>query len=173
MKVQVHLNLALLAAVGKGRLRSLNGCQLGADGIRAQVEDLLLVEAFAGKTQHQNGYAGGVVLDDERRRGPCRQRAQLHLADGAHLSHGLANIHVGMEEDLDDPDADQRLRLDVVDIVDRGGHSALGVGHDAVGDLIRRQTGVLPDHGDHGYIDAGKDVRRHRLDAVDAKDQNQ
>ena len=31
----------------------------------------------------------------------------------------------------------------------------------------------MPDHGDDGDIDVGKDVRRHRDDAVGAEDQNQ
>jgi hypothetical protein len=157
----------LFAAIGKGGLRALDGRQLQADGLRGQVVQLLLIQARAGETQLQDGHAGGVVLDDEGRRGTRRQRAQLHL------SHGLADIDIGMEEDLDDSDAHQRLRLDVVDIVDRGGHAALGIAHDAVGNLIRRKTAVVPHHGDHRYIDVGKDVRRHRLDAVDAKDQDE
>ena len=85
----------------------------------------------------------------------------------------LRDVDVGLEEDLDDGDAVQRLRLDVLDVVDRGGHAAFAVGDDAVGHLLRGQAGVVPDHGDDGDIDVGKDIRGHRLDAEDAKNQNQ
>ena len=172
VQVNVHLNLALLSAVGEGRLRSLDGCQLGSNRIRAQVEDLLLVESFAGKTQHQNGHAGGVVLDDEWRRGAGRQTTQLHLTDGRYLGHGVADIDVRLEENLDDGHAVERLRLDVLDVVDRG-HAAFAVGHDAVGHLRRGEAVEIPHHRHHRDVDVGKDVRRHRQDAEDAKNQNQ
>ena len=48
---------------------------------------------------------------------------------------------LGWKKTLMMPDADQRLRLDVLDVVDRGGHAALGVGDDAVGDLIGGEAG--------------------------------
>ena len=173
VQVKVHLNLALLAAIGKRRLRSLDGCQLGADVLLAQVVQLLLVEAFAGKTEHQNGHAGSVVLDDEWRIGTGRQAAQLHLADGRYLGYGVADIDVRLEENLDDSQAVERLRLDVLDVVDRGGHAALAVGHDAVGHLRRGEAVEVPHHRHHRDIDVGKDVRRHRQDAEDAENQNQ
>ena len=70
-------------------------------------------------------------------------------------------------------DAVERLRLDVLDVVDRGGHAALAVGDDAGGHLLRGESGEVPDHGDDGNVDVGKDIRGHRLDAEDAEDQNQ
>ena len=48
----IHLNLAHLAAVGEGRLRALDGGQLGADIVGGQVVQLLLVEALAGEAEH-------------------------------------------------------------------------------------------------------------------------
>ncbi len=41
-----------LAAVGEGRLRALDGGQLGADVVLAKIVQLLLVEALAGEAQH-------------------------------------------------------------------------------------------------------------------------
>jgi hypothetical protein len=146
---------------------------LHADVVHSQIVQLLFVEALTGETQLQDRDARGVVLDDERRKGAGRQRADLQLADGRDLRHCLRNVHARMEEDLDDPDAHQRLRLDVVDVIDGYGHAALGIGHDAVGDLIRRQAGEVPHHRHHGDVDVGKDVHRHRFDAVDAEDQDQ
>ena len=51
----------------------------------------------------------------------------------------LAMLTWGWKKILMIADAVQRLRLDVLDVVDRGGHAALAVGDDAVGHLIRRR----------------------------------
>ncbi len=62
---------------------------------------------------------GGVV--------PGGRLRNCDLADRRDLGHGAADVHVRLEEDLDDADAVERLRLDVLDVVDRGGHAALAV----------------------------------------------
>ena len=41
------------------------------------------------------------------------------------------------------------------------------------GHLLRGEAGVLPDDGHHRNVDVRKDIRGHRFDAVDAKDQDQ
>ena len=46
---------------------------------------------------------------------------------------------MGMKEDLDDPDAIERLRFHMFDIIDRYGSAALKIGGDAIGLL-----GLLP-----------------------------
>ena len=84
-----------------------------------------------------------------------------------------ADVDMRLEEDFDEPDAVERLRLDVLDVVDRGGHAALAVGDDAVGHLIGGEAGEVPHHRDDGNVDVGKDIRGHRHDAEDAEDQNQ
>ena len=79
------------------------------------------VKPFASESELQNGNAGGVVLNDERRRGSWGQLAQESLRNRSHLGHSVANIHTGMEKNLDDGNSIQGLRFDVLDIVDRGG----------------------------------------------------
>ena len=100
--IEVDLDLALLAAVGKRRLRAFDRGQLGANGVGGQVVQLLLVEALAAKAQLQNGNAGSVVLNDERRKVPGGRLRNCDLADGSHLGDRLADVHMGLEEDLDD-----------------------------------------------------------------------
>ena len=172
VQVQVHLNLALLAAVRKGRLLSLDSGQLGADIVLTQVVQLLFVEPLTREAQHQNGHAGGVVLNDERRQRTGRQTAQLHLADGRDLGYGAGDVDLRMKKYFDESDAVERLRLDVLDVVDRSGHAPLAVGHDAVGHFLRRKAGEVPHHRDHRNVDVGEDVRGHRLDAEDAENQD-
>ncbi len=173
MQVQVHLNLALFAAVGEGRLGSFNGGKLSTNGIRTDVEQLLLVVARRRNAQLQHRDARGVVLDDE---GGCRARRQtpqLHLADCAYLGHSAANVHMWLEEDFDDRDAVQRLRLNVLNIVHCRGHAALAVEGDAGRHLLSGEAGVLPYHRYDRDIYIRKNIRRHRQNTEGAKNQNQ
>jgi hypothetical protein len=48
----------------------------------------------------------------------------------------------------------------VLDVVDRGGQSALERRGDAARHLVRRQAGVLSDNADHGNADLREDVGR-------------
>ena len=56
------------------------------------------------------------------------------------------DVGVGVKEDLDDPDAADRARLHVLDVVDRRRVPALGDERDAPLDLLRGQAGVVPHH---------------------------
>ena len=85
----------------------------------------------------------------------------------------LPMLTCGWKKILMSADAVERLRLDVLDVVDRGGHAAFAVEDDAVGHLLRGEAGEVPHHGNDGDVDIRKDIRRHRLDAEDAEDQNQ
>ena len=59
----------------------------------------------------------------------------------------------------DDRDAGQRLRLDVLHVVDRGRNGVLAEGRDLLRHLIGGEATVLPDNGDHWNIDLRKNVR--------------
>ena len=139
----------------------------------AEVVQLLLVEALAGESQLQHRHAGGVVLNDEGRRRAGRQRAQLHLADGGDLGHGVADVDVRLEEDLDDPmplsDCDSMCSMSLTVVVMP--RSLLETMRLAISS--RGEAGEVPHHRDDRDVDVGKDVRGHRLDAEDAEDQDQ
>ena len=100
------------------------------------------------------------VGDHQRRRGPRRQRAHRGLHDSGHLCQCRLDVGVGLKENFDDADAVYRLRLDVLDVIDRNGHAAFGVGDDAVGHVAGREAGKVPHHADHGNIDVGENVNR-------------
>ena len=70
----------------------------------------------------------------------------------------------GWKKTLITPTPCQRLRLDVLDVVDRHCHAALGVGHDAVRHVAGREAGVVPDHADDGNIDVREDIDRRAQD---------
>jgi hypothetical protein len=69
-------------------------------------------------------------------------------------------LGVGVEEDADQPDAGERLRLDVLDAVDGGRHGPLGYRDHAALDLGGEEPAVLPDDRDDGDVDLGEDVDR-------------
>ena len=105
--------------------------------------------------------------------GSRRQLAQLSLRDGGDLRDSVADVDVGLEEDLDDADAVQRLRLDVLDVVDGGGQRPLALVDDAVGHLFGREAGVLPDDGDDRDVDVREDVGRRVEDSDGAENHQQ
>jgi len=83
------------------------------------------------------------------------------------------NVRGRVEEHLDHPDAVVGLRLDALDVVDRGRHGALEVRDDAAFHLLRREAGVAPDDADYRDVDVGEDVGRHPQDGERADDQYQ
>jgi len=85
----------------------------------------------------------------------------LRLLRGDDLRDGGLDVRARLEEDLDDRDAGERRRLDVLDIAHRGGEPALVLGRDALPHLLRGEAVVVPDDADDRDVDLGKDVRRH------------
>ena len=96
---------------------------------------------------------GGVVPG-----GICAHRG---LRDRRDLRGRRLDVRAGLEEDLDDRDAGERLALDVLDVVDGRGEAALVVGDDALLHLLGRQAGVVPDDRDDRDVDVREDVGRH------------
>ena len=95
---------------------------------------------------------------------PCGILAQRRLRDRGDLRHRLRDIYVGVEVYLDDGDAVQRLRLGVLDVVDRRGQAALELHHDPVAQLLRRESGIVPDDGHDRNIDIREDIDRRPHD---------
>ena len=157
-QVEVNLDLAYLAAVGIGRGRAMYGGQLVAQKVLAQVEQHLLGNGLAAesKLHHRRGRCR--VGDDQRRRGPWRQAAHRGLHDRSHLGQRRLDVGLRPEKNLDDADAGDRLRFDVLDVVDRDGNATLGVGDDAVGHVRGREPAEVPHHADHRNVDVGKNI---------------
>ena len=75
--------------------------------------------------------------------------------------------------DLDDADAPQRLRFQVLDIADGGRHGALDHRRNALLHFGGGEAAVAPDHADHRDIDVGKDVHLHAGNREDADHRDQ
>ncbi len=107
-----------------------------------------------------------------------RRRARRHLANRGcalrgDLRDGHLDLHVGMEENLDDAAAVHRLRFGVLHIVDGGGEVALELRGDALFHLLRAESGVIPQHGDDGNVDVRENVGGGSQNHQRADQQNQ
>ena len=152
-QIQVHLNLPNLPAIGIRRRRSRHRCQVGAQKILTQVEQLLLRQSLAAQSQLNNRRRRRAIRDDQRWRGPWRQTPDRGLRDRGDLCDGALYVRPRPEENLDHAQPVHRLRFHVLDIVDRGGDAAFGIRHDPVGHVLRRQPCIEPHHRDHRNVD--------------------
>jgi hypothetical protein len=75
---------------------------------------------------------------------------------------------VGLEINLHDRNAVQRLRLHVLDAGYVGTHRVLAIGRDSLLHLRRAKAAVLPDHRHHRNVDFREDILRHDPDSGDA-----
>jgi len=80
---------------------------------------------------------------------------------------------VWLKKDLYDSDAVQRLRLNVLNVIDRCAQRTFCDGYDPTRHLVRREPGVLPYNTHHWNVDIGEDVRWGAEDRYRAQDQEQ
>src|SRR5882672_3402358 len=119
--VQVHLNLTLFATIRIRYSRTRYRCELRPDEVQSQVIQLLLRKRGAGKSELKNRNAGSAVSNDQRRRGTRRKLFELSLGLARNLRDRCTDIRTGMEKHLDDGNAVQGLRFQMLDVVNRGG----------------------------------------------------
>ncbi len=156
--IEVDLDLAHLAAVGRGGGGAGNGGQRRADEVLGRVVDLLLAQGRAGIGDLQDRHGGGAVVQHLGRGDAGRHLLQHRLRDRGHLGGGGADVGAGLEEDLHDAHAGQRLAFDMLDIVDGEGEGALVVVDHPPGHVVGGQAVIGPHHRHHGDIDVGQDV---------------
>ena len=158
--IDIDTDNALLAAIREGHGSALHGGELGADEIVAEIEKLLFAEGVAGEADLHNRHGGRRIDDHQGWSGAGRQKPQERLRDGSGLCERGLNVRAGLEEDLDQREAGERLRLDVLHIVHQHGHAAFDVGNDALFHFLRLQTVVGPDQRDDGNVDIGENIYR-------------
>ena len=95
---------------------------------------------------------------------------ELRLRDCRNLRDALLDFCRGLEEDFDDGNPVQRLRLNVLDIVNRRGKRALRLADDPIAHLLRVQPTVIPDDADDGNINVGENVSGRAVDDDRAQD---
>jgi hypothetical protein len=160
LRIDVDLDLTLLAAVGIRDRGARHGHQRRAQLIDGDVAEDLLGEPLARQRELNDRNRRSTVVEDQRRRRARRHLLEDRLRDRRNLRVGGADVGVRLEEDLDDADAVIGVRRDMLDVVDGRRQNSLILGDDAAGHLIRRQTRVLPDDADDRYPDIREDIDR-------------
>ena len=172
-RIDIDHDLAVFAA-GRGRQRdAVDRRELLPQAVDAVVVELLLVERVGGQPDLQHGNARGVVLDHDRRLDPGRHQDADKIGRRHDLRDREIEIDVGLKEDLLNRNAVEGLRLDILDAVHARRQRILAVGRDPLFHLRRAEPGVLPDDGDDGDVDLGKDVGRHRQHGGRAEKQHE
>ena len=113
-----------------------------------------------------------------RERTGGRRNAGRHLPERrgrerSHLCNGSPNICVRLEKNLNHRNSGQRLRFNVLDVVDRRGQVSFVTGHDPVGHVLRRKPRIVPKHADNGNVDVGENIRGCSEDGSHPNNQNQ
>src|SRR5262249_51627463 len=103
-----------------GRGQALDAGQVLTQPGVGDVEQVLVVAAAAGDDQVADWYGRGVVIEDGGRQHARGQVLHLTVDQRDDLRGGDVAGHLGAEVDLDDADAQQRSRLDVVEVVALG-----------------------------------------------------
>jgi hypothetical protein len=68
------------------------------------------------------------------------------------------DVHLGLEKHFDDAIPRQRLRFDMLDVIDLGAERSFIVIDDALRHIVRRKSVVGPDDSDDRNIDVGKNI---------------
>ena len=160
MKVEVDLDLARRAAVGRGQRRA--GCrdQRLADAVLRVVVHGRAALGRGGEGELDHRLRGGGEAQHHRRLDARRQHGADRVDGGDHLRHRQVDGDGGGEVNLLDRGALERLALEPVDVVDVVGEAELAVGGDAARHVGRVEAGVGPH--DHHHRDV--DDRQHVLD---------
>ncbi len=172
-RIEIDHDLPVLAARGCRQGEPVNGRQPLPQIVDAVIIELLLVEIVRAEAELQDRDARRVVLHDDRRLDAGRQQRADRIGRRDDLRDREVEIDVGLEVDLLDRDAVERLRLDVANVADVGADRVLAVGGDPRLHLGRREPGFLPDHRDDGDVDLGKNIGRHRRDRADPEKDDQ
>ena len=90
-----------------------------------------------------------------------------------HLRERRLNIGGWTEKYFDNRPAIQRLRFDVLDVVNQSGEAALRLRNNSVRHVLRRKPLIVPHHTDDRDVDIGKNVCRRAQHHNRSEEQNQ
>ena len=135
-RVQIDGDGAAFATIRVGHGGPRDGHQAGAQEVDRRVEQGRLGQGRAGQAQLNHRNAGGRVFDDEGRHGAGGQLTQHRLFDGRDLGDRGLDVGVGLKEHLDHRHTGKRLRLNVFNVIDRGGQDPLVHSDDAVAHFL-------------------------------------
>ena len=158
--IDVELDLPVLSAVGLGHRGAGNVGNLVANVELSLIVQLGFGQSLALQSHQANRHAGGVELQHDRRQRALRQPSQVSHRQVGDLADRRVRIGSRLEVNLDQADAGERSRLDVVDVAAQREEALEGVG-DVAFDLLRRHAAVERGHHDDRNLDLRKQIDRH------------
>ena len=170
--VEVGLDLADFAAIRQRDRGSGDRGQLRTDEAGCLIEQDRLGELLARQRELQDRHTGGVEVQDRRRRDAGRHLFQHRLRHRGNLRQRRVDVYGRLKENLDDSIIWNRLRFDMLDVVDAGRERALVEGDDATRHIIGRKAGIAEDDTDHRNVDVGEDVGRRAEGRCHPEDQD-
>jgi len=112
-------------------------------------------------------------LNNERGRRARWHDPQKRLANRCDLRDARFHFCAFMEKNFDDRDAVVTLRLDVLNVVNRGRHRAFADRDEALFHFLGCDARIAPNHADDRDVDSGKNVRGHPRDRYHADEHDQ
>ena len=168
-----NITCGVLPPNGQGMPAPCTVTRRGRTKFSPEIGEILLGQALARQRELDDRHRRGAVIDDQRRRRAGRHLLEQGLRNRGDLRVRGGDIDRRVEEDLDDAEGGIRIRLDVLDVVDRRRQRALERGDDAPGHLVGRQALVLPGHADDRDVDARKNIDRHAQRGERAEEENE
>ncbi len=159
-RIHIHLDLPVLAAEGLRHRGARYVCDLVANIELAEIVKLGLVQSFSFKSDQADGQAGSVELENHRRQGAGGQPSQLRHRQVGNRADGRVRTGARLEIDLDQADAGQRARFDVVDAAAQREEALEGIG-DVGFHFFWGHTGIKRGHDHHRNVDRGKQIYGH------------
>ena len=158
--VEIDLHLPCGAAIRVWNLGACDRRERRPDEILGEIEELGLRQRVARQRQLDDRNARRIVDEDDRRRDARRKLLQNCLRYGGDLRLRGADVDARLEVDFDDAVAGQRLRFDMLDVIDRRRERPFVGRDDAARHVVRRQAGIAPNDRDDRDADIGKNVGR-------------
>src|SRR4030088_2472709 len=109
--VNIHHDLAHLAAIRKRNRRAWNRRQLWTNKVRAKVVELLFRKSLTAQSQLQDRNGRCAVTNHKWRRNSRWKLFHRRLRLGGDLRYSSIDIRLGLKVDLDDRHTIQRLRF--------------------------------------------------------------
>ncbi len=159
-RIDIHHDLAIASTKRLRHRRPGHVGDLVSHGVLAKIAQLGFVQSLTLERDQADRKAGGVEFKNHGRQRTRRQSSQIGHGEIGNRTEVGVGVSPGLEIDLDQADARQRSRFDVIDSAAQREETFERIG-DVGFNLLRRHSGVERRHHHHGNVDGGKEVDGH------------
>ena len=167
--VEVDHDLPVLAAKRRRHRGALDRGEKVADVVLRLVANWAWLKPLPETVTSTTGSDEAPEGEHQRWQRAGRQMAQVRHRQVTQPGRRRVKVYSGMEEHLDDADAGQRARLDMLDFAAHG-EEALEAGGDVAFHVLRRHAGIKRGDDYRRNMERWKNVDRHPGERVESKD---